>query len=156
MLEKVLLGCVEQIDLPDLNIAKMDIRVDTGAATSSVHVDDIEEYQKNGEAWIRFKIHPSIHDVAKVINRSAKVHARRSVKSSSGEAETRYVIKTKMVLAGQCWTSEITLTNRASMSYLMLLGREAMAGRFIVDPEREFVHGDEEEYNDIHINEENA
>lgn len=141
MNDKFLVGSLEVCDLPELGIQKLHIRVDTGAATSSLHVDNIEEYEDQGQNWVEFDIHPDIHDVKKIVRRRSKVKGTRFIKSSSGEGQKRYVIETKIVMGGKPWKIQITLSDRSSMSYLMLLGREAMNGRLIVDPEQEYVLG---------------
>jgi hypothetical protein len=139
MSEKIIVGNLELCDLPELGIKGMHIRVDTGAATSSLHVDNIEEFKLNKKIWIKFDIHPDIHDVKKLIRCQAKVAAKRKVKSSTATSQRRYVIETDIIMANQSWKIELTLTDRSEMTYLMLFGREAMAGRFLVDPELEYV-----------------
>lgn len=139
---KFLVGALENCDLPDLGITNMPVRVDTGATTSSLHVDNIEEFEKDGKNWVRFDIHPDIHNVDKIVTTTARLSSRKTVKSSSADKERRAVIKTKFSLGGQTWRIKLTLTNRSSMSYLMLLGREAMKDRIIVDPSLEFLASD--------------
>ncbi len=138
MNKKIIVGNLELCDLPDLGIIGLHVRVDTGAATSSLHVDNIEEFKLETETWIKFDIHPDIHDVKKLIRCKAKVAAKRKIKSSTATSQRRYVIETNIVMAEQVWSIELTLTDRSEMSYLMLFGREAMAGRFLVDPELEY------------------
>ncbi len=137
--EKRLVGALELCDLPKLAITDLNIRVDTGATTSSLHVDNIDEFEKEGELWVSFDIHPDIHNVAKIVRREAKVVAQKKVKSSTATRERRYTIDTPIVMAGETWEIQLTLTDRSEMTYLMLLGREAMAGRFVVDPEHEYI-----------------
>ncbi|GAB5381930.1 MAG: RimK/LysX family protein [Aliiglaciecola sp.] len=139
--DKPVVGALELCDLPDLEIENLNIRVDTGAATSSLHVDNIEEYEKDGAAWVSFDIHPDIHDVSEIVRRDAKVEAVKKVKSSTATLERRHVIKTPISIAGMIWDIHITLTDRSEMTYLMLLGREAMNGKFVVDPEHEYLLG---------------
>lgn len=136
---KHLVGALELCDLPELEIEGLNIRVDTGATTSSLHVDNIEEFKKAGKKWVRFDIHPNIHNVDEIVRREAKISAVKRVKSSTATLERRYVIETSIVLAGMQWVIQLTLTDRSEMTYLMLLGREAMAGRLIVDPEHEYL-----------------
>lgn len=139
MSEKIVVGNLELCDLPELGIKDLHVRVDTGAATSSLHVDNIEEFKIEKEKWIKFDIHPDIHDVKRIKHCQAKVAAKRKVKSSTATRQRRYVIETNIVMAEQTWKIELTLTDRSEMTYLMLFGREAMAGKFIVDPELEYV-----------------
>lgn len=136
---KFLVGALESCDLPDLGISNMPVRVDTGATTSSLHVDNIEEFEKDGKSWVRFDIHPDIHNVEKIVTTTARLSSKKTVKSSTADKERRAVIKTNFSLGGQTWKIKLTLTNRSSMSYLMLLGREAMQDRIIVDPSVEFL-----------------
>ena len=139
MSDKHLVGALELCDLPQLYLTSLEARVDTGATTSSLHVDNIEEFKQNSELWIRFDIHPDSHDVNQVVQREAKVKSVRKVKSSNATYQKRHVIETEIFIAGMQWSIELTLTDRSEMKYLMLLGREAMSGRLIVDPEHEFL-----------------
>lgn len=141
MANKFTVGALEVCDLPQLEISKLHIRVDTGAQTSSLHVDNIEEFDKNGDLWVSFDIHPDVHNVDTVVRRQAKVFDTRIVKSSSGNRQKRHVIETQIDLGGQSWAIHITLTDRSSMTYLMLLGRQAMLNRIIVDPSEEYLLG---------------
>jgi|TARA_A200000159_G_scaffold163323_2_gene189273 hypothetical protein len=139
MNNKKLIGVVELCDLPQLAITELNVRVDTGAATSSLHVDNIEELTKGDELWISFDIHPDIYNVDTVVRREAKVFGKKKVKSSTATREKRYVILTDIVMDGFQWNIQLTLTDRSEMTYSMLLGREGMAGHFIVDPEYDFL-----------------
>ncbi|WP_408640821.1 ATP-dependent zinc protease family protein [Salinimonas lutimaris] len=137
-IEKQVVGALELCDLPKLAITDLHVRVDTGATTSSLHVDNIDEFEKGDELWVSFDIHPDIHNVERVIRREAQVLGQKRVKSSTATRERRYVIQTPIVMGGQKWDIQLTLTDRSEMTYLMLLGREAMSGRLIVDPELEY------------------
>ena len=135
------IGALELCNLPELAIQNLNIRVDTGATTSSLHVDDIEEFEKDGETWVSFNIHPDIHDVNDIVRREAKVEAVRKVKSSNATRERRYLIETLLEIAGASWKIHLSLTDRSEMTYLMLLGREAMSGRLVVNPGEEYLLG---------------
>lgn len=136
---KHIVGSLELCDLPELSINDLNVRVDTGATTSSLHVDNIDEFERDGESWVSFDIHPDIHQVSKIVRREAKVEDVRKIKSSTATREKRYVITTTIVMANMRWPIQLTLTDRSEMNYLMLLGREAMQGRLVVDPEFEFL-----------------
>lgn len=136
---RILAGALEQCNLPDLGITGLHVRVDTGAATSSLHVDNIEEFHDKGKKWVSFDLHPDIHDVDRIIRTTARVKGKKTVKSSSADSEKRVVIETQLSMGGQTWPIKLTLTDRSEMTYLMLLGREAMAGRIIVDPGSEYL-----------------
>jgi hypothetical protein len=141
MNNKQLVGALELCDLSQLKLNGIETRVDTGATTSSLHVDNIVEFKKGKgkEKWVRFDIHPDTHDVNQVVQREAKVKSVRKIKSSNATHQRRLVIETDIFIAGMRWCIELTLTDRSEMKYLMLLGREAMSGRLIVDPEHEFL-----------------
>nr|WP_136252501.1 RimK/LysX family protein [Ningiella ruwaisensis] len=134
---KTLVGAVESIDLPVLGLTNINTRIDTGAQTSALHVDHIVVHED--KKHLSFEFHPDFHDIDKTIRCKAEIHARRWVKSSNGERERRYVIKTQAVMNAIEWDIELTLTDRSTMTHLMLLGREALAGQFVVDPGSDFV-----------------
>ncbi len=137
---KILLGAVERVNLPDLGISNLVIRVDTGAATSSLHVENVEEFELDGESYINFDIHPDVYNVEKITRHTAKVESMKRVKSSTATRERRYVIETKLQFdQNHKWPIKITLTDRSEMTYMMLLGREAMSNKILVDPSREFI-----------------
>ena len=137
--DKKIIGRLESIALPELGIDEMQVRVDTGAKTSSLHVDNIIKYMEQGQPWVKFDIHPDIHNVEKLISCKALISDIRKIKSSNGNAEQRYVIETPMTLGKETWPIEITLTDRADMNYLMLFGREAIGKRLLVDPSKVFL-----------------
>ncbi|HEY9135182.1 MAG TPA: ATP-dependent zinc protease [Pseudomonadales bacterium] len=139
MKNKLILGSIEVCDLPEIGISDLQIRVDTGAKTSSLHVDNLKKFTKKGKPWVRFDIHPDVYNIEKVTACESALHDVRSIKSSNGVVEERYVIKTLMSLGARSWPIEITLTNRSDMSYLMLLGRQGMGERVLVDPSKTFL-----------------
>ena len=151
--KQLILGALEICDLPDLQISDLHIRVDTGAKTSSLHVDNIELEMQDGLEWVSFDIHPDIHNVDRVVRRSAKLKETRLIKSSNAAKEARYVIDTLITMGDRTWLIEVTLTDRSSMSYLMLLGRQAMLNNVLVDPSKEYLHtdnpSDQKEIDDI-------
>lgn len=137
---KQLIGVAEYVSLPKLNLQKIAARIDTGAQTSALHVDHIEANEDS--TTVSFWFHPDFHDVDKTIKCSAPIHDIRLVKSSNGEKQKRFVILTQAQLGDFEWDIELTLTDRSSMQHLMLLGREALAPAFVIDPEQNFVKGD--------------
>lgn len=136
---KLILGALEVCDLPELQISDLHVRVDTGAKTSSLHVDNIEAEIRDGIEWVIFDIHPDIHNVERVVRRASKLKETRLIKSSNAAKEHRYVIDTLISMGGQSWPIEVTLTDRSSMSYLMLLGRQAMRDNVLVNPSKEYL-----------------
>ena len=137
--DNLILGALEVCDLPELQISDLHVRVDTGAKTSSLHVDNIEAKRVKGIKQVSFDIHPDIHNVSRVVRRSSKVKEVRLIKSSNAAKEKRYVIETLISMGGRTWPIEVTLTDRSGMSYLMLLGRQAMMHGVLVDPSREYL-----------------
>lgn len=137
--KKIIVGSLETCDLPELGIFGLEIRVDTGAKTSSLHVDNLTKFQKKGRPWLKFDIHPDAYQTEKVVTCEYILHDLRKVKSSNGESEQRYVIQTELKLGADAWPIQITLTDRSDMSYLMLLGREGMGDRLLVDPSKTFL-----------------
>jgi ribosomal protein S6--L-glutamate ligase len=132
---KIIVGREEWCSFPEINIPSVKCRVDSGAKTSALHAINITPFKKNGIPWIKFDVHPLQNDGKTTINCEAPIHDKRKVKSSSGNSELRFVIKTTLSIAEETWEVEVTLTNRDNMGYRMLLGRQAMTGKMLVDPE---------------------
>ena len=139
MADKIIIGNIENCDLPDLSIFNLPARIDTGAKTSSLHVDNLTRYQQDGKPWVKFDLHPNIHNVDETITCSSPLKDIRRIKSSNGASEERYVITTLFRLGNESWPIDITLTNRSDMSYLMLFGREGMGDRLLIDPSATFI-----------------
>lgn len=139
MKNKMIIGSIENCNLPDFGIFNLQARIDTGAKTSSLHVDNLSRHNKEGKPWVKFDLHPNIHNVEEVVECHAPLQDLRRIKSSNGTSEERYVIKTKIELGNESWLIDITLTNRSDMSYLMLFGREGMGSRVLVDPSGTFL-----------------
>jgi ribosomal protein S6--L-glutamate ligase len=125
------LGWQEWVSLPDLGLRAIKAKIDTGARTSALHAYDIEPA---GSGCVAFKVHPVTRSADVVVQCTARLVDSRDVTSSNGESERRVVIETHIEIAGQRWPIEVTLTNRALMRTRMLLGRQALAGRVLVDP----------------------
>lgn len=136
---KFVIGRLETIALPELAIDRLEVRIDTGAKTSSLHVDNIEKLIKDGKPYLTFDIHPDMYNVENIVTCMAAISDIRKIKSSNGNTEERYVIETSITLGTETWPIEISLTDRSDMSYLMLLGREALGKRFLVDPSKSFL-----------------
>lgn len=132
-------GWREWVALPDLGVGRIKAKVDTGARSSALHAWNLEEFQRDGVRYVRFVVHPWQHDVAKSIVCECEWIGERAVRSSHGHSETRPVVRTTLEVGGRRWPIELTLTNRDTMGFRMLVGRLAVRGRFVVDPGRSFV-----------------
>lgn len=140
-------GSEEWVSLPGLGLPMIKVRVDSGAKTSALHAVNITPFQRNGEPWVSFDVYPLQFDGKRVVHCEAPVVDMRTIKSSTGNRERRYVIKTSLKINEETWGIEVSLTNRDSMGYRMLLGREAMHGKILVDPECSFLFGNLEKSN---------
>ncbi len=139
--DKIVVGSEEWCALPALGIPAIKARVDSGAKTSSLHAFNIRSFKRSGALWVSFEVHPIQNNRRTIVRCEAEVVDKRLVKSSSGIGEKRYVVRTALRHADQTWEVELTLNNRDSMGYRMLLGREAMVGRILVDPAASFLGG---------------
>lgn len=139
---KLALGWREWVALPDFDIARIKAKVDTGARTSCLHTFRTEPYTQSGERRVRFWVHPVQNDMHHVVECDAAVLDERDVSDSGGHKELRLVIAANLVISHQTWPIEMTLTNRDSMRFRMLLGRTAMAGRSFVLPECSYLAGE--------------
>ena len=137
--EKVIVGWREWIGLPGLGIKAIKAKIDTGARSSSLHAFDVEPFERDGAAWVRFVVHPLQRDCETTLHAESPVHEFRHVRSSSGHITYRPVILAEIELDNRRWPIELTLASRDEMGFRMLLGREAVRGKFIVDPGRSYM-----------------
>lgn len=134
------IGWREWITLPELGIRRIKVKVDTGARSSSLHAFDIEPVVRDGKDWIRFKVQP-IQRSEHTVTAEAELLEYRHVRSSSGEVDHRPVVTTSVKILGEQWPIELTLANRDSMGFRMLLGRQGFRGRLLVDAGRSYRGG---------------
>jgi ribosomal protein S6--L-glutamate ligase len=136
--EKVLIGRVEWVSLPDLKI-KHKARIDTGAKTTSMHAVNIEEVQQRGELFVKFQ---TLDSEGKTVELVRKVGTTQRVSNTSGFVSRRYVIKEKIRMGSIEREVLVNLNDRSKMEYKFLIGRNVLLGRFIVDVARSHVLGD--------------
>ena len=136
--EPLRIGWREWVSLPDLRVAAIEAKIDTGARTSALHAYRIEPFRRAGALWLRFELHPM--QWSKVAC-EARAIDERTVRNSGGGIERRYVIKTLLKLGERSWPIELALANRDQMGFRMLLGRTALQGRALIEPGRSYLLG---------------
>lgn len=128
-----IIGWREWIALPGLAVPAIKAKIDTGAKTSALHAFEIERFRRRGKEFVRFQVHPLQKNTELTIPTEAPLLEYRTVRSSSGHVTERPVISTEIALFEEVWTVQLTLAQRDQMGFRMLLGREAIRGRFLVD-----------------------
>ena len=134
------IGWREYIILPDLGSAKLDAKIDTGARTSALHAVDIVAESRNGQEWVSF--HGPYLGNLRSVRHSAKVFDRRKIRNTSGIAQVRHVIKTRLVLGDRQWQIEVSLADREKLKHDVILGRTAVRDHgLLVDPAKSYLAG---------------
>ncbi len=136
-----MIGWREWVTLPQLGIARVKAKIDTGARTSSLHALNIEIETRDDRKWALFTVEPEQRSDTRAVRCSAPLVDRRHVTNSGGQSEKRPVIETTLQLGPHAWPIEITLTERADMRFRMLLGRHALRQRFSIDPGHSYLIG---------------
>jgi hypothetical protein len=142
--QRAMLGWREWVALPELGIAAIKAKVDTGARTSALHCFDVAEFMEDRRRMVRFSLHPLQNRKDIAIHCRMPLLDQRVVKDSGGHSEERYVITTPIMVGELRYQTEITLTNREDMQFRMLLGRTALnAAGFHVNPGASYLTGRE-------------
>jgi ribosomal protein S6--L-glutamate ligase len=138
--DRIVLGWEEWIALPSLGVPAIKAKIDTGAKTSALHAEGIEPYRVGRLEYVRFKIRPAPRRSHICIDCAAPVLDNRSITSSNGIPEDRYIIRTDLTVSGRTWPIEVSLSDRRDMNYRMLLGRQALqSGDTLIDPGASFL-----------------
>lgn len=149
---KSIIGWEEWCGLPELGLPAVCAKIDTGAKTSALHAYDIEPFQKDGQEFVKFKVHPIKKNHKITRECTAPLVDYRFVTSSNGSREKRYVIHTSFLIGDLKFDSDMTLTTRYGMTFRMLLGKEALKeGRFLVDPAKGYIHGRIKNAKDLYL-----
>ncbi len=135
------LGWREWVSLPELTTPWIKAKIDTGARSSALHAFDLEYFNRDDIQWVRFEIHPWQRSANDLVVQEAPVIEQRNIRSSSGETETRPVISTSLGIGDALVPIELTLTRRDEMGFRMLVGREALRRRYLVDSAKSFGAG---------------
>lgn len=133
------IGRLELIDFPQWNLYDIDAKIDTGAYTSSLHCHHIKPVEKEDGEYVRFNLLDPSHETYNDKLFELPIHRKKVVKSSNGQREERFVVKTKVQLSDRLLTAELSLTDRSEMRYPVLVGRKLIGGRFLVDVSRKYV-----------------
>jgi hypothetical protein len=136
---KVEIGWCEMVDIPSLGLTQVHAKMDTGAATSSIHASRIKPITRDGKLCVEFWFRLNAGE--KPRRYEAPVIDRRMVRSSNGEAQDRYVIAAQFCFGTLCWNGQLTLANRRSMAFPLLIGRRALRRGFLVNSGRRWVLG---------------
>ncbi|CTQ49551.1 ATP-dependent zinc protease family protein [Jannaschia donghaensis] len=121
----LIVGWTETVSLPDLGLSDLKAKIDTGARTSALHASRIEQFDRDGTPWVRFRVrHEATQDR---IQAECPVHDVRSIKNTSGVPQDRVIIRTNLLIAGRKWRIDLSLTDRSNMRLAMIVGRTALS-----------------------------
>lgn len=135
------IGWREWLSLPDLAVRAIKAKIDTGARSSALHAFDIEQFVRDGKRMVQFSVHPWQRSHADVHVAEVELAGERLVRNSGGIETLRPMIVTTVELAGERWPIELTLVARDSMGFRMLLGREAVRRRYLIDSSHSYLAG---------------
>lgn len=139
--QKPVIGWREWVGLPDLGVDPIRAKIDTGARTAALHAYGLETFELDGKTIARFVVHPEHRRLGPAVVTEAEVIESRTVRSSSGATEDRFLIATHLSIGSHRFIAEVTLTRRDEMGFPMLLGRQTIRRRFLVDPGRSYLFG---------------
>ena len=129
------IGYIEKVDLPELDLFALDAKIDTGADSCSMHCDDIEVEGKNVIFTLHDEVHPAYHGKRLTL----PIFKIKNVKSSNGRSEERVFVKSMLKLGCKTYEAEISLTNRENMKYPMLIGRRFLSHHYLIDVSHKYI-----------------
>lgn len=129
----ITIGRNDKADLPEFGIFDLDVKIDTGAYGSTLHCHHIEINKKDGKEVLTFDLLDPEHPEYEEKFFSFEKFGDKVVRSANGQTEHRYTIKSKLILFEKEYTVEFSLTNRIEMKSPVLLGRQFLYKRFLVD-----------------------
>ncbi|WP_179021623.1 ATP-dependent zinc protease family protein [Winogradskyella forsetii] len=130
---KKILGRVDKVNFPDLQLNNIDVKIDTGAYTSAIHCSNIRVDEGKLYCIFESKGHPNFKSDEVVFD----TFTYTDVKSSNGHRENRYKIKTTVVFFGKTYKINLTLSTRDDMKFPVLIGRQFLKQKFLVDVDLE-------------------
>ena len=136
-----MIGWREWAAFPDLGVARINAKIDTGAKSSAIHAFRVRVTESADGPWVEFTLHPRRRRKKPEIFCRAPLVDTRLIKSSNGQTEERFVINTPLRMGDHIWPIELTLTNRDAMGYRLLVGRDALARRFLIKPDASYLLG---------------
>ncbi len=137
--KKLLVGWCEWAALPRLRIPNIKAKIDTGAKTSALHAFNVKPFWENDLPYVSFSVHPSLRPGKSNVC-SSRIVDQRYIRSSNGQKDLRFVIETTLVIGKRRKKIQLTLSNRSSLRYQLLIGREAMQD-YIIEPKRSYILG---------------
>lgn len=138
--KKLIIGRLEKISLPDMLDDLLDAKIDTGAYTSSLHCHNLEFFKKKERQWVRFHILDPTHPEYKSQPFESPVYKLKKIRSSNGIVAERVIIKQKAKFCGETRTIQLSLSDRSSMKYPVLIGRRFISERYMVDVSKKYIH----------------
>jgi len=130
---KITIGRIDKADFPELSLSDIDVKIDSGAYTSSIHCSDIKEIMVDGKKHLCFKLLDPKHLLFSNKEFIFKKYSNKKVKSSNGISEKRFLIETSIIIFDQIFSIHLTLSERKEMKFPILLGRKFLSTKFVID-----------------------
>lgn len=142
-LKKLIIGRYEKVSFPQFSIKDIDAKIDTGAASTAIHAHKVwTETDADGKEVLRFQLFDPKHPRYDGVVHSCDNYRQKTIRSSNGKKEKRYVIKTTTVLGSKRRKTEINLTNRKKMKFPVLVGRRLLRNGFLIDVSQKYLTTD--------------